>query len=222
MSKLRWERTKGHLFPLNESFTPDMVRDSFAKITDFSEPQYPTSPQDAFGQIMANLEAAKSGASSPSPSSSSSSAPVSPSSSSSGGSTIRVKPLGGGSAAAPSSPAAAGGKPAKGGKPKAKKDGDASVDAALVMAHKFHDTTFAYTEKDVILYALGVGMFTSLCHLNAFAFTTFISYVLFMMTGAGASEPTSDAELKYTYEGHSDFGVVPTFGVVAAGNILLG
>jgi len=41
---------------------------------------------------------------------------------------------------------------------------------------------FAYTERDVMLYNLGVG--------------------------------ASEKELKYTFEGSSDFQVLPTFGVI--------
>ncbi len=62
MAKLRWERTRGAFLPLEPAFTVEQVRDSFGKITDFANATYPTSTQDAFTPIMANLESGKSGA----------------------------------------------------------------------------------------------------------------------------------------------------------------
>jgi NAD(P)-dependent dehydrogenase (short-subunit alcohol dehydrogenase family)/putative sterol carrier protein len=59
VSKLRWQRTSGHSFPLNEPFTPEDVRDKWNDITSFENPDYPTSGQDAFAKIMANLETGK-------------------------------------------------------------------------------------------------------------------------------------------------------------------
>ena len=48
--------------------------------------------------------------------------------------------------------------------------------------------SFTYTERDVILYALGVGV----------------------------SFQTDYSHLKFLYEGHEDFSVLPTFGVITA------
>ena len=52
----------------------------------------------------------------------------------------------------------AGAKAGKGGKGgKAAKGGNSNVDVAKALAHKFEPATFSYTDKEVILYALGVG-----------------------------------------------------------------
>jgi len=56
VSKLRWERTKGSVFPLNKPILPENLRDSWKQITDFSQSDYPVSGQDAFAYVMGNLE----------------------------------------------------------------------------------------------------------------------------------------------------------------------
>jgi len=58
-AKLRWQRAKGHHFPLSNMFTPEDVQAKWSKITDFTDAEYPSSGQDAFGHIMSNLETAK-------------------------------------------------------------------------------------------------------------------------------------------------------------------
>eukprot|EP01006_Ploeotia_vitrea_P027602 TRINITY_DN60378_c1_g2_i1.p1 TRINITY_DN60378_c1_g2~~TRINITY_DN60378_c1_g2_i1.p1 ORF type:complete len:750 (+),score=411.41 TRINITY_DN60378_c1_g2_i1:31-2280(+) len=74
VSKVRWERSKGAFFPLDSSFSIEAVRSKIGTINNFKdEPTYPSSPQDAFGPIMQNLEAAKSSGRSASSSSSASS-----------------------------------------------------------------------------------------------------------------------------------------------------
>eukprot|EP00624_Nannochloropsis_granulata_P002215 evm.model.NODE_21269_length_1075_cov_16.439070.1 len=57
VSRLRWQRSQGSFFQL-ASFSPEAVRDKFEEVNDFeSRPvSYPTSNNDAFGEIMSNLE----------------------------------------------------------------------------------------------------------------------------------------------------------------------
>lgn len=90
-SKLRFQRNAGHSFPLNESFQPELVRDQWEKVSDFSgEFFYPQSVNDSFKQAMENLgkndgaqlkpqTKAKSSVTAAAPASSSSSAAQSPS-----------------------------------------------------------------------------------------------------------------------------------------------
>jgi len=59
VSKLRWQRTKGHNFSLNPAFTPEQVQANLSKIGDFKEHEYPTSINSGLGPIMSNLESAK-------------------------------------------------------------------------------------------------------------------------------------------------------------------
>jgi NAD(P)-dependent dehydrogenase (short-subunit alcohol dehydrogenase family)/putative sterol carrier protein len=61
VSKLRWQRTKGHGFPLNKDLTPECVQKEWNKITDFKNADFPTNINSAFEYVMANLETAKSG-----------------------------------------------------------------------------------------------------------------------------------------------------------------
>jgi len=56
VSKLRWERTRGASFPVNRELSVENVRDSWSKITDFTDADHPTSTQDAFAYLMKNLE----------------------------------------------------------------------------------------------------------------------------------------------------------------------
>jgi len=55
ISKIRWERTKGGLFPINKKILPEEVKQKWDQITDFSQPQYPNSNQEAFGIVMNHL-----------------------------------------------------------------------------------------------------------------------------------------------------------------------
>jgi len=57
-AKLRWQRAKGHLFPLSSGFTVEDVASNWKKITDFTDGEYPTNTQAAFVHIMSNLETA--------------------------------------------------------------------------------------------------------------------------------------------------------------------
>jgi len=55
VSNVRWQRSKGHFFNLN-NFTAKDVHENFDKILDFSEGStLPTTTQDCFGPIMQNL-----------------------------------------------------------------------------------------------------------------------------------------------------------------------
>jgi len=58
---VRWERSRGGFFNVaDNAFTPEAVRDRFAEVCKFDEhATHPTSPNDAFPSIMANLEASK-------------------------------------------------------------------------------------------------------------------------------------------------------------------
>lgn len=45
-SKVRWERSSGVVFKTDETFTPSAILKKWNKITDFSNPSYPTGPAD--------------------------------------------------------------------------------------------------------------------------------------------------------------------------------
>lgn len=45
-SKVRWERSSGHVFKTDSSFTPSAILNAWDKINDFSNPQYPIGPAD--------------------------------------------------------------------------------------------------------------------------------------------------------------------------------
>jgi len=55
VAKLRWERTKGGLFPINKPMLPESIRDKWNQITDFSESDRPNSTQSAFQYVMGNI-----------------------------------------------------------------------------------------------------------------------------------------------------------------------
>lgn len=63
-----------------------------------------------------------------------------------------------------------------------------AVNVEKAMKHKFDGIPFEYTERDSILYALGVG--------------------------CGAVDPLADETLKFTYENHPNFSALPTMGVL--------
>ena len=67
--------------------------------------------------------------------------------------------------------------------------GNEFIDVDQALGHEFPPQTSRYDEKDLALYALGVG--------------------------AGAN-PLDSGELQYVYENASDFRALPTFGVVPA------
>lgn len=59
VSRVRWQRSKGAFFPLNQPFAPESIAEQWATIQDFSDPAYPTAPSDAFAPIMENLKTAQ-------------------------------------------------------------------------------------------------------------------------------------------------------------------
>jgi len=61
------------------------------------------------------------------------------------------------------------------------------VDIELAKKHVFNSPLFVYTERDVMLYALGIGE---------------------------ATNPIDDSQLQYAYENHPNFKTIPTFGVL--------
>jgi len=73
--------------------------------------------------------------------------------------------------------------------------GNELIDVDLALGHEFPPLTSSYTERDVALYALGVGVGT---------------------------DPLDPKELQYVYEMHPDgFRALPTFAVVPAINAIL-
>jgi len=68
-----------------------------------------------------------------------------------------------------------------------------NVDVAQALNFKFQSASSSYTERDTILYALGVG------------------------EGKNATDPKS---LRFTYENHSDFSPLPTMAVCFLGPFL--
>ncbi len=73
--------------------------------------------------------------------------------------------------------------------------GNALIDVDRALGHEFPPLTSSYTERDVALYALGVGV---------------------------GSNPLDPKELQYVYEMHPDgFRALPTFAVIPAINAIL-
>jgi len=55
VAKLRWERSKGHVFKADDSLTPSAIIKGWTKINDFTNPDHPNRPND----FMSLLESAK-------------------------------------------------------------------------------------------------------------------------------------------------------------------
>ncbi|KAK4189287.1 hypothetical protein QBC35DRAFT_493690 [Podospora australis] len=51
IAKLRWERSSGLLLKADDSYTPSAVLKKWEKVTDFSNPQYPSGPNDFLGLL---------------------------------------------------------------------------------------------------------------------------------------------------------------------------
>jgi NAD(P)-dependent dehydrogenase (short-subunit alcohol dehydrogenase family)/acyl dehydratase/putative sterol carrier protein len=132
IGKLRWERTLGHSFNTSRTMTMDEIAGKWAKITDFTDSEHPSTTNESFGTILANLN---------------------------------KKSLGGNEFI----------------------DLDAASKDQLV-------TTNAYDERDLALYALGVG---------------------------AAANPLDASELHFTYELGDGFQALPTYGVMPALNAYL-
>jgi 3-hydroxyacyl-CoA dehydrogenase/3a,7a,12a-trihydroxy-5b-cholest-24-enoyl-CoA hydratase len=58
VSRVRWQRSRGAFFPLNQSFTPENIAGQWETIQDFRDPTYPAAPGDAFVPITENLRTA--------------------------------------------------------------------------------------------------------------------------------------------------------------------
>ncbi|KAG0298227.1 hypothetical protein BGZ98_000269, partial [Dissophora globulifera] len=58
VGKLRWERTGGHGFPINQDLFPEHIKEEWSKITDFEDGRttHPTSTGESMEAIMANFE----------------------------------------------------------------------------------------------------------------------------------------------------------------------
>ncbi|MCC1497119.1 SDR family oxidoreductase [Alcanivorax sp. 1008] len=54
--KLRWERSRGHGFPINSPLSAEQIDGKWAEITDFTDADHPASGQQALMAIMANLQ----------------------------------------------------------------------------------------------------------------------------------------------------------------------
>jgi len=55
ISKLRWERTKGVGFDISNGLSPEAVEESWDQITDFENADHPTTAQESFVPVLANL-----------------------------------------------------------------------------------------------------------------------------------------------------------------------
>lgn len=56
IGKLRWERTRGHGFPVNAPLSAEQIEAQWQQITDFTDADHPASGQQALMAIMANLQ----------------------------------------------------------------------------------------------------------------------------------------------------------------------
>ena len=133
ISKLRWERTRGHSFKLGRAFGPDEVAAQWNKITDFKDAEHPADINQSMAPVLANMNS---------------------------------KSLG----------------------------GNQYIDLDLAMNAEA-TVESSYDERDVALYALGVG---------------------------AAADPLDKKELSLVYELNSGgFHVLPTYAVMPAMNAML-
>lgn len=132
LAKLRWERAGGYFFPKSHAFTLDDVAARWEKITDFSEPTYPSSTTESISPIIEG---------------------------------INNPNLGGNEFI----------------------DLDVASKATL-------EVESAYDERDLSLYALGIG---------------------------AARDPMDSKELAYVYELGGGFQAFPTYGVMPQMNAML-
>lgn len=56
VAKLRWERSSGLLLKADESYTPGAIIKKWDQVTDFSNPQYPTGPNDFLALLEESLK----------------------------------------------------------------------------------------------------------------------------------------------------------------------
>jgi NAD(P)-dependent dehydrogenase (short-subunit alcohol dehydrogenase family)/predicted lipid carrier protein YhbT len=55
VSKLRWERTKGHAFPVDRDLTPEDIKEKWSVITDFTNSSHPKTIMESTQMVSANL-----------------------------------------------------------------------------------------------------------------------------------------------------------------------
>ncbi len=55
IGKLRWERSRGHCFPLGKAFSVDDVAKRWNKINDFTDAEHPSSVNESFMPILENI-----------------------------------------------------------------------------------------------------------------------------------------------------------------------
>ncbi|PHH69336.1 hypothetical protein CDD82_7824 [Ophiocordyceps australis] len=56
VAKLRWERAGGLLLKADDSYTPGAILNKWDKVVDFSNPQYPTGPNDFLGLLEESMK----------------------------------------------------------------------------------------------------------------------------------------------------------------------
>ncbi|KAK6957703.1 bifunctional hydroxyacyl-CoA dehydrogenase/enoyl-CoA hydratase fox2 [Daldinia eschscholtzii] len=56
VAKLRWERSSGLLLKADDSYTPGAILKKWDKVIDFSNPQYPTGPNDFLGLLEESMK----------------------------------------------------------------------------------------------------------------------------------------------------------------------
>ena len=164
VAKVRWERTAGYSHNTADGeLTPEAVAKAWPRVGDFTTgATYPVKADDSFQPIFANLDNMK-----PVAAAAASSSAASPS-------RLVAAPVAGSGASAWISD-------------KQPKAGPA-VDASKVLGYQFAPFNYSYTERDLMLYALGVG-------------------------AAGSDQKDQD-ELRFVYELNGNFAALPTFGVI--------
>lgn len=163
--KLRWQRTKGKKISL-EKLSPEEIRSNFQQICSFENGvTYPESGKDAIEAALGQPGEEKSS------SSSSSTAPSSSDSSSSSPASTASTSLSLRAAAAPSSQAKSKGKPV----------------VSDILNSSFPPTSFSFSERDALLYAVGIGF---------------------------SSDPLDKFDQQFSYENSADFATFPLFGVL--------
>lgn len=56
IAKIRWERSSGLLLKADNSYTPEAILKQWEKVTDFSNPQYPSGPADFMGLLEESMK----------------------------------------------------------------------------------------------------------------------------------------------------------------------
>ncbi|KAF9928719.1 hypothetical protein FBU30_002137 [Linnemannia zychae] len=145
IGKLRWERTGGYGFPIDQTLLPEQVREKWEKITDFTDGRttHPNSTTESMESIISNFE----------------------------NTTKKEAP-----------------RPVV-----ISKDGKVNVEAAKSMT--FASESFTYTERDVILYNLGIGAKRTDLHLvyeNSQNFTAVPTFGVIPSFAAMNSVPFAD------------------------------